>query len=238
MHRLYQQWHSAALGRPMELLVFGHAGPRCLVFPTSQGRFYDYEDFGMVAALAAELESGALQLICLDSIDDESWFNNSAGTDTRMQRHDQYEQYILTEVLPFVQATNQHDQLITTGCSFGATHAALFALRHPDRVNRLVGLSGLYDVRQLFPHYTDAVYFHNPVDFLPNLTDAERLAQIRQLEIILAIGADDELTWSNYSLSQILWDKDIWHALRIWHGWAHEWAYWQHMITLYIHGHA
>ncbi len=31
----------------MELLVFGHAGLPVLVFPTSGGRFYEFEDQGM-----------------------------------------------------------------------------------------------------------------------------------------------------------------------------------------------
>jgi len=40
MHRAYHRWHSPSLGRDMELLVYGHAGARVLVFPTSQGRFF------------------------------------------------------------------------------------------------------------------------------------------------------------------------------------------------------
>jgi esterase/lipase superfamily enzyme len=32
----------------MELLVFGHAGPKVLVFPTRDGRFYEYENLGLV----------------------------------------------------------------------------------------------------------------------------------------------------------------------------------------------
>ncbi|MBC8077315.1 MAG: esterase, partial [Chloroflexales bacterium] len=39
MHRSYHAWHSPALGRTMELLVFGHGGTPVLVFPTSRGRF-------------------------------------------------------------------------------------------------------------------------------------------------------------------------------------------------------
>ena len=42
MHRSYHQWFSSTLGRPMELLVFGHQGAPVLVFPTSKGRFFEY----------------------------------------------------------------------------------------------------------------------------------------------------------------------------------------------------
>ena len=51
MNREYHRWYSPSLQRDMELLVFGHAGARVLIFPTSQGRFFQWEDTGMVAAL-------------------------------------------------------------------------------------------------------------------------------------------------------------------------------------------
>ena len=61
MNREYHRWHSPALGREMELLVFGQGGARMLAFPTSMGRFYDWEDRGMVGALAAHAR-GATEL--------------------------------------------------------------------------------------------------------------------------------------------------------------------------------
>jgi hypothetical protein len=46
VNREHHRWHSPSLGRDMELLVFGHAGARMLVFPTSMGRFFEWEDRG------------------------------------------------------------------------------------------------------------------------------------------------------------------------------------------------
>ena len=51
MHREYHRWFSRALHRDMELLAFGHDGPAMLVFPTSMGAFFEYEDRGMIGAL-------------------------------------------------------------------------------------------------------------------------------------------------------------------------------------------
>src|ERR1700689_950968 len=48
MNREYHKWYSPALQREMELLVFGHAGVPMIVFPTSMGRFFDYEDRNMI----------------------------------------------------------------------------------------------------------------------------------------------------------------------------------------------
>jgi esterase/lipase superfamily enzyme len=238
MHRSYHHWHSQALGRTMELLVFGHAGAPVLVFPTSRGRFYEYEDRGMVDALGHSLQQGWIQLICVDSIDEESWYNYGAGAGTRLFRHDQYEHYLLTEVLPFVRSINQTAYLIVTGCSFGASQAINFAFRHPGVVNRVIGLSGLYDLRRFFGGDShESIYYHNPVEYLANLSDEQVLGQMRKMDIIMAIGQDDAAAWSNDRISQILWSKGIWHALRLWSGWSHDWPYWQQMINLYISGH-
>lgn len=38
MHREYHSWWSERLQRPMELLVFGHAGAKVLIFPTRESR--------------------------------------------------------------------------------------------------------------------------------------------------------------------------------------------------------
>ncbi|MGA7243484.1 MAG: hypothetical protein WBX19_09890, partial [Terracidiphilus sp.] len=71
MNREYHKWYSSRLGRHMELLVFGHAGLPVLVFPTSGGRFYEFEDRGMIGAVGGRVEKGDLQFFCVDSVDME-----------------------------------------------------------------------------------------------------------------------------------------------------------------------
>src|SRR5581483_4998520 len=56
MNREYHKGYSRELHRDMELLIFGHAGIPLLVFPTSMGKFYQYEDEGMIAALKSKYE--------------------------------------------------------------------------------------------------------------------------------------------------------------------------------------
>ncbi|MGH2522425.1 MAG: esterase, partial [Anaerolineales bacterium] len=72
MRREYQRWYSPSLNRDMELLILGHAGARVLVFPTSLGRFFEWEDRGMMQALGEHLERGWIQMFCVDSVDEES----------------------------------------------------------------------------------------------------------------------------------------------------------------------
>jgi esterase/lipase superfamily enzyme len=238
MHRDYQRWHSPSLQRDLELLVFGHAGARVLAFPPARGRFYDWEDHGLVAALGGHLEQGWLQLVCVDSVDAESWYAADRPPAERALRHTQYDHYLLDEVLPFTTRQNSNPFLIVAGVDFGAYHAVNFSCRYPELVGRVLGLSGLYDLQRFTDGYDDPnVYFNNPCAFLPNEHEPERLEALQHLDLILAVGRADPWCAHNEQLSGILWGKDIWHALRIWEGRAHDWPVWQEMLRLYIGGH-
>ena len=124
MNREYHKWYSSRVGREMELLIFGHSGEPVLVFPTSGGRFYEFEDRGMVAAVAGKIDRGEVQLFCVDSVNMESWYNREIHPRMRIGRHMQYEQYLLKEVLPMVRGSSREERPLTLGCSFGGYHAA------------------------------------------------------------------------------------------------------------------
>jgi esterase/lipase superfamily enzyme len=238
MNREHHRWHSPSLNRDMELLVFGHAGARVLVFPTSLGKFYEWEDRGMTGALGEHLERGWLQLYCVDSVDAESWYARWAHPGGRAVRHVQYENYLLREVLPLSCQKNDNPFLITTGASFGAYHAANFAFRHPHLVGRVIGMCCIYDIKRWTDGYSDEnIYFNNPIDYLPNEHDQGRLARLRAMDIVLVTGRDDPNRASTENLSGILWNKGVGNALRLWDGWAHDWPWWRDMIRLYVGGH-
>jgi esterase/lipase superfamily enzyme len=236
MHREHVRWYSPRLERDMDLLVFGHAGARVLVFPSSMGKFYEWEDQGMIGALSEHLERGWIQLYCVDSVDSDSWYAKWKHPADRAFYHARYDAYLRDEVVPLTQG-NPNPFLITTGASFGAYHALTFALRYPQLVGRAIGLSGVYDIREVTDGYTDQhVYPFNPAEFILGEHDPERLAAMRRMDIILAIGRDDSLRGNSEYFSGRLWSKNIWHALRIWDGWSHDWPYWRQMIQTYIGG--
>ncbi len=242
MNREYHEWHSERLGRDMELLVFGHAGARVLVFPTRCGRFYEYEEMGLVHALRHKIDEGLLQLYCVDSIDEESFYCNWNHPADRVPRHVQYESYLLNEVLPLTREKNPHPCLISHGCSFGAYHAFNLAMRHPHVFSKVSALSGRYDLtlevesfRDLLDgHYDESVYFNNPSHFVPNLADPALLEQIKRLDIVLAIGDRDPFLENNRQISESLWNKDVWHALHVWQGRCHSPKSWRKMVELYV----
>lgn len=226
----------------MELLVFGHAGAKILVFPTRQGRFFDYENWGLVNAVRDRIEAGLFRLFCVDAVDSESLYCRCVPPPTRIERHRQYERYILQEVIPFMISENGVPSLIVHGCSIGAYHAVNLALRHPSLFCKVVALSGRYDLTRpvagfedLFGgHYDEDVYFITPNHYVPNLQDATYLDPIRRMDITLAVGEHDPFHESNRILSQALAEKGVPHRLAIWEGEAHRARYWRQMVQHYL----
>src|SRR5262249_6101933 len=145
----------------------------------------------------------------------------------RARRQSQYDFYVRDEVLPFSAKLNGNPFVIATGADFGAYHAVNFSFRHPARVGRVIGMSGYYDIKPLTDGYSDdEVYFNNPCDFMLHEHDRERLEYIRHIDIVLATGRADSGCGNNEHFSRILWDQNIWHALRVWNGLAHDWGSW------------
>jgi len=235
------RWHSPALGREMELQVLGDSGARVFVFPTTLGGLTEWTDRWMHRAgvLGEHLDRGWIQLYCLHHVHEESWYApEHVHPGQRAWRHLQYDRYLRDEVVPFSLAKNPTPFLMAAGASFGAYHALCFGLRNPQLVQRIIGLSGTYDIKRLTRGYSDAnVYACNPYDFMRHERDPERLAAFQRQDIILAVGEHDPACENNREMSGILWGQGIGNALRVWDGWAHDWPYWEKMIRLYIGGH-
>ena len=236
MNREYVRWYSPHLRREMELLVFGHAGEPTLVFPTSMGRYFDYENREMIAAIADRYEGGQRQAFCVDSVDADSWYNKGVHPRERVARHAEYEQYIQQEVVPYIRSRNSHPGLCVTGCSFGGYHSAAFALRHPDLVSACVSMGGAFDIKQFLDgYYDDSCYFFNPPDFLPGLNDSWYLDGYRRMRIVLATGETDICLEENRRLSGILGAKRIPHWLDVWgNGTGHDWPWWREMAVKFL----
>jgi esterase/lipase superfamily enzyme len=242
MNREYHKWFSPHLKRDMELLVFGHAGDPVLFFPTRTARFYDYEDWQVIEAIRRKIESGTIQVYCLDSVDRESFYSKTLPPAEKILRHFQYENYILTEVLDLVQKKNPHPTVVAAGCSLGAWHAVNLAFKYPRLFHKVVGLSGRFDLTITLEHFDDLfqgyrdqnVYYNTPSQYIPNLHDGELIRQLKSLEIIFVVGEKDVFLENNQALSNALWSKGIWNALHLWDGESHKARYWRHMVQLYL----
>jgi len=235
MRRQYHKWYSPRLERDMELLIFGHGGLPAVVFPTSCGRFFEFEDRGMVGSIEGKIDAGQVQLFCVDSVDGESWYNRDVPPRWKIARHIQYESYILEEVLPLVRQLNRSPHLATMGCSFGGFHAATIALRHPDIFTGFLSMSGAFDMKSFLRGYYDQdCYFNLPLDFIPQLSDSWYLDRYRHNTYILATGEHDQCWDDNERLARVLRDKGIPCRLDVWgDGTGHDWPWWQRMLQAY-----
>jgi esterase/lipase superfamily enzyme len=236
MRREYVKWYSPSLYRDMELLAYGERGFPVVVFPTSGGRFFEYEDRGMVHALAPKIERGELQLICADSVDQESWYNKAARPADRLHRQNAFDAYFAVELAPFVRQRTSWPQMGTTGCSFGGYHAINLALRHPDVVTYAVSMSGAFDIPKRFldGYYNDDAYYHSPLDNLANLGDRWFLDQIRRNYYVLAVGNGDPLFDQNVKMAHVFGTQSIPHQLDVWDGFGHDWPWWYQMAQKFF----
>jgi esterase/lipase superfamily enzyme len=192
----------------------------------------------MPDVLYEPIRRGWFQLWCLDSTHDASWYNKSVHPGERAWRHLAYDRYLTDELLPFTQHVNHHGFVVATGASFGAFLAMSFGLRHPTRVHRILGMSGMYDIRGMTRDYSDGnVYACNPFEFIPGEWEHWRLEAMRRQDIIMAIGRTDPHYQQNQAFSSLLVGKGIGNAFREWDGFAHDWPVWEQMIQRYVGGH-
>ena len=220
----------------MDLLWFGHAGRPMLWFPTSMGSYYQNEDFGLVGAVADHIEGGAIQVVCVESIDAESLYATWKHPADRLRRHDEYDRYLADEVVPFIRGrTSPGARIATLGASFGAYHAVNFGFRHPDLVDKVVGFSGKYDIHSFLDGYWDeTAYFHCPTAYVPNLSveDASRLSE---MDICIVTGATDNILSGTTDLLRILEDRWIRHRGHVWDApYGHDWNWWREQIRFYV----
>lgn len=241
MQRRYETLTSPALKRSMELLLFGHLGPPLLAFPSAGGRFYDWENQGMVEAARPWLEAGKLRLVCVDSIDHEAWLNHGADVAVRAQRHRAYEAHILNDVVPFVRSACDAAEggIAVTGCSLGAYHAANFALKFPQTFNYALCMSGRYDLEAVIgPSASPDVYFNNPVAYVQHL-HGDALDVVRDnthLALVCGQGAwEDKCLAETHRLANALAAKGISHERDLWgHDVEHHWYWWKRQLVYYL----
>lgn len=239
MQKEYHRWFSPSLGRDMELNVYGHGGRPILVFPSMNGRYFEYEDFGMVGVCEHDLDEGRIMLFTVDSIDAESWTNTHVSPAERARRHNDYDAYIVNEVVPLIQNMSGRKDILTTGCSMGGYHSMNFYLRHPDLFNGVIALSGCYQLSDFVGDYCDEnVYFNAPLLYLPNCHDTWYLDRYRQGQIIACCGQgawEDVMRSDLGRLSEIFREKNIPAWCDFWgYDVNHDWPWWRVMMPYFL----
>lgn len=239
----YFKHYSRNLDRDMEFKVYGHAGRPVLFIPCEGGRFYDYEDFGMIDHWAQWIEEGRCCIYTMDSIDHETYLSKD-DPGHRSWRHEEWYNYIVEELVPYIrllsQEGNGYDQgIMTFGCSMGAMHSANLFFRRPDLFNGVFALSGVYDSKMYFGDYMDDVLYRNtPTEYLRNLPEDhyyKRMYNNRRMLFVSGQGPWEAASHNSLRyLEYILRDRGIHAQTEYWGSdVSHDWYWWHKMVELY-----
>lgn len=239
MKRQLGSWYSERLQREMPVAVYGDYGFALLLVPTAAADYLEYERFNLIESLRPFIDGGKVKVFSVNSINNESWMNNSMEPHHKAIRHQTFNHYIYDEVIPFIKTNTSFDTpVIICGASFGALHSMNLFLKRPDLLNGVIAMSGVYDLTEYTKgFFNDDVYYNSPQHYMPNLTDHGALEQIRQsphIHIFSGSGAYEDPDGSR-SFAGILYSKGINYELDIWGSeWRHDWETWRAVLPHYI----
>ncbi len=237
MRREITSWYSPALNKEMPVASYGHYGFAVLLIPTAAADYLEYERFQLIQALEPMIK---FRVFSIDSINRESWLNYQMEPAHRAIRHNQFNEYVFNEVVPFIRnATSNETFIYTCGASFGALHAMNLFLKRPDIINGVISMSGVYDLTEYTRGFWDEqVYFNSPIHYIPNLENPFYLDKIRESHHIHIYTGSGEYEDPDASrrFASVLFNKGIWCNLEIWGSDVrHDWPTWRAMLP-YILG--
>ncbi len=239
MKRELSSWYSASLAQDMPIASYGDYGFALLLVPTAAADYLEYERFQLIDALEPFISAGKVKVFSINSINNESWLNSEMIPEHKAIRHNQFNNYVFDEVIPYIKnATSPETPVIISGASFGALHSVNLFLKRPDLVNGVIAMSGVYDLSEYTKGFWDEqVYFNSPIHYLPNLTDETVLKAIGKSEHIhiLSGSGDYEDPEASRKFAGILYSKGINYELDIWgDDMKHDWPTWRAMLPHYL----
>jgi esterase/lipase superfamily enzyme len=226
------------------LITYGHYGRPLLAFPSDGGVATDFENLGMIGAVADLIEAGRVKVYCVDSHDNASWRNNSLSLEDRARAHLKYEDYIVHDVVPAIYSDcGGTTDIMLVGQSFGAFHAANFSLRRADLFPLAICLSGVYDMSRIgWGERDDTFYFNNPMDYVGNM-EGDHLDWIRRRVFLLLVCGqgmweDDSASGalpSTLRFDEVLNRKGIPHETDLWgYDVPHDWPSWRRQLAHHL----
>ena len=232
---------SPALGRRAHVWCFGDVGTPVIVFPSNAGVAHEWQQSGMVDALGRHLARGGMKLYCPESNISVS-FSGEGPLCARMERHRQYEHFILETLVPFIREDCRAPQarMVATGCSMGAMYSALFALKFPEVFKSALCMSGRYRGASYIKGggYSDELYFNDPLAFVPNLEGAALERVRRQTHLTLVVGRgpfENNCIPETIELGSWLHKKGIPNHLALWgHDSRHDYTWWRRQAAHYL----
>lgn len=237
----HETWHSQYLQRDMEFKVYGHAGKPCLVFPCQDGRYFDFENFGMLDYCQPYIDQGRLKLYAVDSIDKETWSDSAGAPYDRIRRHEAWFRYVTEELYPWMMRdAGWSGRAMTLGFSMGAYHAANMLFRRPDLFDTVIALSGVYDPEQFMGGYLDEVaYLNSPLVSVRGMHPQDpHIQKLNTCKIILCTGQgawEELMVASTGSMAHAMHEKGIHAWVDFWgHDVSHDWPWWKKQLPYFL----
>jgi esterase/lipase superfamily enzyme len=231
---------SPALGRRVHVWCFGDVGRPVVVFPSNAGIAHEWKETGMVDALGPWLAAGRIKLYCPESNVSQT-FSGDGPLPLRMEKHRRYEEFITETLVPFIREDCRmpHARMIASGCSMGALYSALFALKFPELFRGAVCMSGRYSsARFSRGGSSDALYFNDPLAFVPNLEGAalERVRRQTHLTLVVGRGAHEGgCIPETIELGAWLRRKGVPSHLGVWgRDSRHDYTWWRRQVAHYL----
>jgi esterase/lipase superfamily enzyme len=194
----------------------------------------------MLDALGPLFAAGRIKLYCPESNISQS-FSGEGPLDARMERHRQYEHFILDTLVPFIRedCRSPDARVLATGCSMGAMYSALFALKFPEIFRGALCLSGRYrGANFVGGGYSDELYFNDPLGFLPNLEGAalERVRRNTHLTLVVGRGPfENACIPETIELGGWLKRKGVPSHLGVWgQDSRHDYSWWRRQAAHYL----
>lgn len=237
----YNKHYSNYLHKDMEYKVYGTCGKPFLIIPTQGGKFYEFEDRGLLAYYGPYIESGKIQIFCIDSIDYETVANFNWNDYDRIRYHEAWMNYIVNEAIPeFGSINGSMMRFGVHGLSLGALHALNLVLRFPDVFDMSICLSGMYNMYYFFPNSTDeVVYLNSPIHYLRNMPqDHPFLEKYKRDDIIICCGQgawENETKETTKELEQLLRNLSIPAWVDFWGtDVVHDWCSWYRQLEYFL----
>lgn len=223
----------------MEIVTYGHYGFALLLLPTAGADYLEYERFQLIDSISNFINEGKVKVFSINSINSESWLHPTMFPHHKAMRHNAFNQYVFSEVIPYIKSqTSQDTPIIISGASLGALHSANLFFKRPDLLQGVIAMSGVYDLTVYTKGFwNDDVYFNSPIHYMGNFHDHHLLQTMRQSNHIhiLAGSGDYEDPEASRSFSRLLHHKSIPHELDIWgHDMRHDWPTWRAMLPHYL----
>ena len=239
MYKKIESWFSPNLQKEMPIVRYGHYGFAILMIPTAAADFLEYERFELINSLSPYIYNGKCTVFSVNSINSESWLHPTMWAAHKALKHNQFNDYIIKEVIPYIKLnTSPETPIYTCGASFGALHAMNLFLKYPINIQGAISMSGVYDLTEYTKGFFDEqVYYNSPVHYMPNLQDEWFLSHIKKSNHIhIYSGSGNyEAPHQNWIFSQILHSKLIYHDLSIWgNDIHHDWSTWRKMLPLIL----